>query len=105
MILIKIKRELTIKQSHVMHTLLILLYGNMLQFYLLSKYINDVDNEFLTKEVTDEEIVEALKQINPLKTSGLDGIQAIFYHKNWIIVGTSVYNMVRSFFKSDHMLE
>lgn len=36
----------------------------------------------ITMEVSDEEILETLKQVNPLKAPGLGGMQAIFYHKS-----------------------
>lgn len=71
----------------------------------LSKDINDVDNDVLTKEVINEEIVEALKQTNLLKALGPDGVQSIFDHKKWDIAGKSVCNIVRSFFKFSHMLK
>lgn len=44
--------------------------------------ISDTDNKFLTKEVTDQEILDAIKQINPLKAPGPDGMPAVFYQKN-----------------------
>lgn len=57
------------------------------------------------KDVTDEEIFEAERQINPLKTLCPDGMQVIFYQKNWDIIGKFVYDMVWSFFNSFHMLK
>lgn len=44
-----------------------------------------------------------MKQNNPLKAHGPDGMQAIFNQKNWDI--KSVCNMVRSFFTSGHILK
>lgn len=70
---------------------------NPLQAIPLSKDITEVDNEFLMKEVTNEEILKVVKQINPLKASDPDGIRSIFYPKNWDVVGKSVCNIVRSF--------
>lgn len=47
-----------------------------LQAIPLSKDINDAHNELLTTEVTDDEIVEVVKQINPMKALGPGGMQA-----------------------------
>lgn len=78
---------------------------NSLQAIPLSRDIIDVDNEFLTKDVTNEDILETIKHINPLKAPSPDGMKVIFYQKNWDIVGKSVCNMVRQFFNSGHMLK
>lgn len=37
----------------------------------------------LTMGATNEETFDAVKQMNPLKALGLDGIQAIFNNKSW----------------------
>lgn len=71
----------------------------------LTRNITKANNELQTVEVADAEIFEAMKQINPLKASGTYGIQAIFYHKYWDIIGTSVCNMVRSFSNHKHMFK
>lgn len=54
---------------------------NTLQAIPLSRGISAADNEYLTKEITEEEILGVVKQINPLKAPGLDELQAIFYKK------------------------
>lgn len=41
----------------------------------------EADNDILTAEVFDEEILEGMKQINPLKAPGPDDMQAVFYQK------------------------
>lgn len=61
-------------------------------------------DDYLTKDVSNQEILDAIKQISPLKALGPDGMQAIFYQKNWDIVEKSVCKMVRAFFHSKHML-
>ena len=43
-----------------------------------SKVIDDM-NESLTRELTNEEVVVALKQIHPNKAPGLDGMSAVFF--------------------------
>lgn len=40
-----------------------------------------VGNEFLTKDISDQEILDAIKQINPLKAPSPEGMQVIFYKK------------------------
>lgn len=52
---------------------------NPVQSILLSRDITEADNEWLIMDVKDEEIFEAKRQINPLKTLCPDGMQAIFY--------------------------
>lgn len=71
----------------------------------LSTNISNIDPGFLTKEVTDEEILNAVKQISPLEAPGSDGVLAVFYQKNWDLVRKSIYKMVRSFFHSGHILK
>lgn len=71
----------------------------------MSRDVIYADNEFLTNEVTDEEIFETVKQINPLKAPDPHSMQDIFYQKNWDIIGKSVCKIVRSFFKSRYMLK
>lgn len=50
-------------------------------------------NVELTKEFTKDEVLSALKKMHPTKALRLDGMSAIFFQKNWDIVGTSVTNM------------
>lgn len=56
-------------------------------------------------DVSFEKILKLVKQINPLKALDRGGIQAIFYHKCWNIVGNSVSNMVGYIFNHSHMLK
>lgn len=65
----------------------------------------ETDNDFLTNNVTDQEILDAIKQINPLKAPVPDDMLAILYQKNWDIDEKSVCKMVRSFFQLEHMLK
>lgn len=52
---------------------------NPLQAIPLSQDIIEAINECLTREVTDEEIFDTLKQINLIKSPGPNSMQAIFY--------------------------
>lgn len=49
-------------------------------------------------EVSDEEILNAAKQINLLKVPEPDSMQAILYYKSWNIKGKLVCNMVNLLF-------
>lgn len=52
---------------------------NLEQAIPLSKDITESNNDRLTMDVSSKEILEAMKQINPPKAPGPNGIQAIFY--------------------------
>jgi hypothetical protein len=47
-------------------------------------------NSSLTKDFTEEEVKTALNSIGDLKAPGMDGMPAVFYKKNWEIVGNKV---------------
>lgn len=46
----------------------------------------------------DSEIHEAMRNIGGFKAPGADGVQAVFYHTQWHIVGPSVCSFVRDCF-------
>lgn len=54
-------------------------------------------NQFLLVPYSDEEIKDALFQIDPHTASGLEGIPSIFFQNFWSIVGSDVTCVVRSF--------
>ena len=56
--------------------------------------INDDMNQRLIQEFTREEVETALNQMHPTKSSGLDGMFAIFFQNYWGIVGNDVTCMV-----------
>ena len=56
-------------------------------------------NDFLTKEVTREEIKTAVFQMSPYKSPGSDGFSACFYQKYWHVVGEDVCLVVMEFMK------
>lgn len=69
----------------------------------LSRYITDIDNEWLTRDVTEEETRQIVNQINPLKALGPDDMHAIFYQKCWLIIGKNIRLMITIFLKHDHI--
>ncbi|GJZ76993.1 reverse transcriptase [Tanacetum coccineum] len=54
----------------------------------------------LEKHATTDEVYDALMQMAPTKAPGPDGMSALFFQKFWVFVGTTVMNMVSSFFDS-----
>ncbi|XP_074336782.1 uncharacterized protein LOC141673954 [Apium graveolens] len=53
----------------------------------------------LLKEISEDEVKEALFQMHPDKSPGPDGMTPAFYQKHWAIVGTDVVSMVKDFFE------
>ena len=56
--------------------------------------VTDDMNEDLTREFTIEEVHQALKQMAPTTTPGLDGMSPVFYKSFWHIVGNDVTSIV-----------
>lgn len=46
----------------------------------------------LSKKFTRTEVYQALEEMGPFKAPRPDGFQALFFQRNWNIVGNSVYN-------------
>ncbi|KAM1225451.1 hypothetical protein ACFX13_044918 [Malus domestica] len=62
-------------------------------------------NSLLCAEYLDEEIKEALFQMDPHTASGPDGLSPLFYQKFWDIVGPDVIAAVKSFLTSGCILK
>ena len=58
--------------------------------------ISDEMNQSLNAEYTREEVVTALKQMEPLKAPGPDGLPPLFFQHYWQLVGDDVTKVVLS---------
>lgn len=52
-----------------------------------------------------DEVRLAVKQIDPLKVPGPDGMHAIFYQKIWNIMGKSIYHMIKVFLQHGYIFK
>ncbi|GKC24529.1 RNA-directed DNA polymerase, eukaryota, reverse transcriptase zinc-binding domain protein [Tanacetum coccineum] len=74
--------------------------GNLYQGeYVAEQFVNHFH-----KEVCDEEIKEAMFQIDGNKAPGPDGLSFLFFKKAWDIVGGHVCRAVKVFFANGKML-
>jgi hypothetical protein len=62
---------------------------------LIPKLIKEDINNNLTKEVTQQEIKDALDQMNPDKAPGPDGFTARFYQQSWDIIKSDLTKLIR----------
>uniref|UniRef100_A0A2N9FI47 CCHC-type domain-containing protein n=1 Tax=Fagus sylvatica TaxID=28930 RepID=A0A2N9FI47_FAGSY len=77
----------------------------------ISEVVDQVDalvtpamNDALLKELSSDEIHNALFQMGPSKAPGPDGMTALFFQKYWHIVGEDVSLAIQDFFQSGRML-
>ncbi|XP_070013809.1 uncharacterized protein [Nicotiana sylvestris] len=59
----------------------------------------------LIAEITKEEIHQVLKGINDNKAPGCDGFNALFFKKDWPVVGDTITYVVMEFFASSNMYQ
>jgi hypothetical protein len=62
---------------------------------VIPRLINEDTNNKLTREVTQQEIKEALDQMNPDKAPGPDGFTARFYQQCWNIIKKDLTKMIQ----------
>lgn len=65
---------------------------------VVPKLINDDMNYLLTRPVDDEEIRGAVFSLGALKAPGSDGLNGLFFQKNWETLRVDVCNVVQAFF-------
>ncbi|XP_052878623.1 uncharacterized protein LOC128285253 [Gossypium arboreum] len=61
--------------------------------------LDQVDIDFLEKDVSNEEIKTTLFDLAPLKAPGSDGYHAYFFQNQWGNIGDSVSKWVKSIFR------
>lgn len=71
--------------------------------YTLSWDILPLDDEGLTRSMTDEEITQVLHQLNPLKALGFHGMHAIFFKNSGMFLKT-ICGMIWAFLKHGYVL-
>ena len=62
-------------------------------------------NHHLTKNFMPMEVLEAVKQMSPIKSPGPDGFPPIFYQKYWHIIGEDVSHAVLTCLNSGKILK
>jgi hypothetical protein len=67
--------------------------------------ISDTMNSSLLKEFMSCEVEQAIKQMAPSKSLGLDGMPPIFDQKHWLVVGLDVIKGVLSCLNSGQLLQ
>ncbi|KAL8091605.1 hypothetical protein AgCh_034018 [Apium graveolens] len=66
--------------------------------------ISEEQNVQLMKEITEEEVREAIFHMHPDKAPGPDGMTPTFFQKHWNVVGKDVIKMTRDFFRTGIMI-
>ncbi|TXG66304.1 hypothetical protein EZV62_007579 [Acer yangbiense] len=62
-------------------------------------------NNSLLKKFSAEEVVVAIKQMDPLKAPGPDGLPVLFFHKFWDVVGGNVTSVVLDVLNNEAPME
>ncbi|GJZ07560.1 RNA-directed DNA polymerase, eukaryota, reverse transcriptase zinc-binding domain protein [Tanacetum coccineum] len=72
--------------------------------HLIKKKLNTYEENLMVREVSDEEVKEAMFQIDSNKAPVPDGFSSLFFKKAWGVVGGHVCSAVKEFFKNGRML-
>lgn len=67
--------------------------------------ISKDDNITLRKPYSEEETINALKSISPLKAPGIDGFSTLFFQRCWHIVGNEVSRYILGVLNGSNNLE
>jgi len=63
------------------------------------------DSQYLGKEPTEGEILDAVRSFQPFKAPGPDALHPFFYQNYWNIVGASVISFCKKIFKEERVPE
>ncbi|XP_061348715.1 uncharacterized protein LOC133294051 [Gastrolobium bilobum] len=63
------------------------------------------EKEYMSRVPTDEEIRRTIFQMGKFKAPGLDGLQAVFFHSHWSIMGNSICSMISKIFLDPKKVE
>ncbi|KAK2658719.1 hypothetical protein Ddye_005252 [Dipteronia dyeriana] len=72
---------------------------------VIEKQISNDQADYMSREVTNDEIHKACFSLHPNKAPGPDGFNAHFFKKTWHIVGDDVINVIQEFFHSGLLLK
>ena len=72
---------------------------------LTSTVVTAEENESLIKPVTDEEIHDAVFQMDPHKAPGSDGFGASFYQDHWASIKEPLCMAIKEFFRTSKLLK
>ena len=75
------------------------LYDEFHQKYfldLITESLNETDRETLDSDISEEEILKAIKGLNANKSPGIDGIPAEFYIKFWGIIKVQFVQIIKN---------
>ena len=67
---------------------------------VIDKHISTDQADFMSRQVTNDEIREVCFSLHPNKAPCPDGFNAHFFKKTWHIVGDDVINSVQEFFRT-----
>ena len=67
---------------------------------VIDKHISANQTDFMSREVTNDEIREVCFSLHPNKAPGLYDFNGHFFKKTWHIVGDDVINSVQEFFRT-----
>ncbi|CAK8531607.1 unnamed protein product [Lathyrus sativus] len=69
----------------------------------MGKQLNMDHREYLTRNISEDEITKALKGIGDLKAPGLDGYEAKFFKASWTTIKTDAIAAVKEYFETSKM--
>lgn len=67
------------------------------------RYISTAENELIYEVITEQKILEAVKQCGSSKSPGPDGYNFYFIKNNWNIVGPDIVRAINCFQEMGHI--